>query len=261
MADLLQEFPPEFLASQTPTPLHCLDFHDRGSFDASAGLAKAMKRCPYCGKQYADDADICPVDRQTLVDPAVTPRKTGEAGARGTAAFNARLVSHSVAVGTYRVYLRGQDLVFVQADKEKVNRGVDFIGLLGPAGDLVAVAARLWQKRKAATAPAHDDNGGPEDSHHQDENSFSIYLGEVRDAALEPPGHFALSGKQAGRLELLVGYGRTVKLELPTADDVKSVLNLLAPLLKSTLRIKVEWDEGARRFRKKQKVKAIGSNP
>ena len=221
-----------------------------------------MKRCPYCGKQYADDADICPVDRQTLVDPAVTPRKTGEAGARGTAAFNARLVSHSVAVGTYRVYLRGQDLVFVQADKEKVSRGIDFIAdLLGPAGALVAVAARMWQKRKAATAPAHNDNGGAEDSYHQDENSFSIYLGEVRDGALEPPGHFALSGKQAGRLELLVGYGRTVKLELPTAEDVASVLNLLAPLLKSTLRITVEWDEGARRFRKKQKVKATGSNP
>ena len=220
-----------------------------------------MKRCPYCGKQYADDADICPVDRQTLVDPAVTPRKTGEAGARGTAAFNARLVSHGVAVGTYRVYLRGQDLVFVQADKEKVNRGVDLIvGLLGPAGDLVAVAARLWQKRKSATAPAHNDNG-PEDSHYQDENSFSIYLGEVRDAALEPPGHFALSGKKAGRLDLLVGYGRRVKLELPTADDVTSVLTLLAPLLKSTLRITVEWDEDARRFRKKQKVKTTGSNP
>src|SRR5260370_40696489 len=32
-----------------------LDFHDRRSFDASAGLAKAMKHGPYCGRQYADD--------------------------------------------------------------------------------------------------------------------------------------------------------------------------------------------------------------
>jgi hypothetical protein len=220
-----------------------------------------MKRCPYCGKQYADDADICPVDRQTLVDPAGTLRKIAVAGPQGKAGFNARLVSHGVAVGTYRVYLRGQDLVFVQADKEKVSRGVDLIaGLLGPAGALVAVAVGLWQKRKAATAPAHNDDGGPEYSHHQDENSFSIYVAEVRDAALEPPGRFALSGKQAGRLDLLVREGKTVKLELPTADDVDSVLNLLAPLLKSTLRINVAWDEGGRRFQKKQKAKGTGSN-
>jgi hypothetical protein len=213
-----------------------------------------MKRCPYCGKQYPDDADICPLDQQTLDDPTGTPRKIGRAGARGEAAFNARLVSYGLAVGTYRVCLRGQDLVFVQADKEKVNRGVDFIaGLLGPAGGLVAVAVKAWQKRKAATAPAHDDDGGPEDSPHQDENSFSIYVPEIRDAALEPPGLFALPGEHAGRLDLLVRDGKTVKLDLPTADDVKSVLNLLAPLLKSTLRIKGEWDEGAHRFQKKQK--------
>ena len=52
-----------------------------------------------------------------------------------------------------------------------------------------------------------------------------------------------------------------MKLALPTADDVKSVLNVLVPLLKSTLRNNVEWDEGARRFQKKQKAKATGSNP
>ena len=51
-----------------------------------------------------------------------------------------------------------------------------------------------------------------------------------------------------------------MKLALPTADDMRSVLDLLAPLLKSTLRVQVEWDEGAQRFKKKQKAKAIGSN-
>ncbi len=62
-----------------------LDFRCRRSFDASAGLAKTMKRCPYCGKQYPDGADICPVDQQKLDNPTETPRKIGEAGARGGA--------------------------------------------------------------------------------------------------------------------------------------------------------------------------------
>jgi hypothetical protein len=221
-----------------------------------------MKRCPYCGKQYADNSDISPVDRQKLIDPAGRPRKIGEAGARSEAAFNAKLVSHVVAVGTYRVHLRGQDLVFVQTDKEKVSTGVDFVaGFLGPAGALVAAAVGLWQKRKAATAPAHDYDGVPADAPYQDENSFSIYVPEIRDATLEPPGLLTVSEKQAGRLDLLGRDGKRVKLALPTADDVQSVLNLLAPLLKSTLRIKGEWDEGARRFQKKQKAKATGSNP
>jgi hypothetical protein len=70
-----------------------------------------------------------------------------------------------------------------------------------------------------------------------------------------------VSEKQAGRLDLLVRDGKTVKLALPTADDVQTVLNLLAPLLKSTLRIKGEWDKGTRRFQKKRKAKATGTNP
>ena len=177
-----------------------LEFRDRRSFDASAGLAKAMKRYPYCGKQYADDADIGPVDQQTPVNLAGRPRRIGAPGPQDGVAFNAKLVSHGVAVGTYRIYLRGQDLVFVQVDKEKINQGVDFVaGLLGPAGALVAVAAGLWQKHKVATAPAHDDDGGPEDSPYPDENSFSIHVPEIRDAALEPPGRLTLSEKQAGR--------------------------------------------------------------
>jgi len=126
---------------------------------------------------------------------------------------------------------------------------------------LVAAAVGLWRKRKAATAPAHGNDGGAEYSPYQEENSFSIYVPEIRDAALEPPGLLTVSDKQAGRLDLLVRDGKTVKLALPTADDVQSVLNLLAPLLKSTLRIKGEWDEGARRFQKKQKGKATASNP
>jgi hypothetical protein len=60
---------------------------------------------------------------------------------------------------------------------------------------------------------------------------------------------------------MFVRNGKTVKLDLPTANDVKSVLNLLAPLLNSTLRIEVEWDESAHRFQKKQKARATGSNP
>ena len=221
-----------------------------------------MRRCPYCGKQYPDNADTCTVDQQTLEDPAATPRRVVQTGAPERPDFNARVISHGVAMAVYRVYLRGQDLVFVQTDKEKVSTGVDFVaGLLGPAGGLVAAAVGLWRKRKAATAPAHDVDRGPTDSPYQDENSFSIYVPEIRDATLEPPGLLTVSEKQAGRLDLLVRDGKTVKLALPTANDVQSVLNLLAPLLKSTLRIKGEWDKGARRFQKKQKAKATGTNP
>jgi len=46
---------------------------------------KAMKRCPYCGKQYADDSDICPVDRQTLVEVETKRRMASAPVASGSA--------------------------------------------------------------------------------------------------------------------------------------------------------------------------------
>ena len=128
-----------------------------------------MKRCPYCGKQYPNNADTCTVDQQPLEDPAATPRRVVQAGAPERPDFKARLISHGVALAVYRVYLRGQDLVFVQEGKEKTARGVELVaGLLGPIGPLVGLAYRVWSKRKGETAQAHDEGGGQEDALHAD---------------------------------------------------------------------------------------------
>ena len=212
-----------------------------------------MRRCPYCGKQYPDNADTCTVDQQTLEDPAATPRRVVQTGAPERPDFNARVISHGVALAVYRVYLRGQDLVFVQEGKAKVNRGVELVaGLLGPVGSLVGFAYRVWSKRKGETAQAHDEGGGQENALRADGSDFSIHVPEIRDATLEPPGRLALAGERAGRLDLLVRDGKRMRLELPSTDDVKSVLDLLPPLLKSTFRVNVEWDESGHRFQRKQ---------
>src|SRR6266496_669546 len=38
-------------------------------------LEGSMKACPYCGKQYSDDAIVCPIDRQPLNDSAELHQK------------------------------------------------------------------------------------------------------------------------------------------------------------------------------------------
>ena len=59
-----------------------LDFRDYHSFDAFAGLARSMKRCSYCGKQYPDDADICPVDRKRSLTRLISRETLGREARR-----------------------------------------------------------------------------------------------------------------------------------------------------------------------------------
>jgi hypothetical protein len=43
-----------------------------------------------------------------------------------------------------------------------------------------------------------------------------------------------------------------MKLEFETPDELEAALQLLTPLLPSTLRVNVEWDEARQRFQKKK---------
>jgi hypothetical protein len=46
-----------------------------------------------------------------------------------------------------------------------------------------------------------------------------------------------------------------MKFEFDAAEQLQTALDLLVPLLGSTLEVNVEWDEANSRFEKKSKVK------
>jgi hypothetical protein len=113
------------------------------------------------------------------------------------------------------------------------------------------LALWLFTKKKAKDRLQKIDQQNPEDLLRESEKNFKLYLGEIRDASIEPPALVATSGK-VGRLNLLVRHGEKIKFEFGNAAEMKNAMNLLAPLLNSTLRINVEWNEQKQRFQKKK---------
>jgi hypothetical protein len=214
-----------------------------------------MKRCTYCGKQYADDAEVCSLDQQPLDQLTEASKEDSERHEQIPSAFNARLVSHGISSGLYRVYLRGSDLLFIQTEQGEVAKHWDALAaLLGPAGVLIGLLFKVQSGRKAKKALGNIDERDPEELARENEDNFRLFIPEIRDAAMELPSFLALSGKQAGRLHLFIRDGKRIKLELATADDMKTALDLLAPRLKATLRINMEWNETDRQFRKKKQL-------
>ena len=64
---------------------------------------------------------------------------------------------------------------------------------------------------------------------------------------------FQTSGK-AGRLNFSVRHGEKIKCEFDNAAEMNKAIHLLAPLLNSTLKVNVEWNEEKRRYEKKKTI-------
>jgi hypothetical protein len=92
--------------------------------------------------------------------------------------------------------------------------------------------------------------GNPEELLRESQQNFRLHLAEIRDAAIEAPTFFSDFGK-AGRFILTARHREKMTLEFFNADGVKAAIHLLTPLLNSTLRVNVEWDERKQRSPKK----------
>ena len=75
-----------------------------------------MKRCHYCGKEYADDVAVCPVDGQPVINLAEKQRKIAARPEATGTAFNVKLVSPISSAGKYRVFVERSDLLFIQVE-------------------------------------------------------------------------------------------------------------------------------------------------
>jgi hypothetical protein len=218
-----------------------------------------MKRCRYCGQEYPDDVDVCAIDEQPLADPAKLPATTQDLPLPASCAFDARLVSHGVSSGLYRIRLRGSDLLFVQIEAGEITRNWHVIAaLFGPFGGFAGLLFRLCSRRRANAVLSRTTDYDAEDLIHENPANLKLYIPEIRDAVLEPPATFALSGKQVGRLNLFVRDGKEIHLEFASTGEMKRALHLLCPALNTTLRINVEWNEKEQRFQRRKPEKSLG---
>ena len=217
----------------------------------SRGFFQQMKRCSYCGKEYADSVTVCPIDGQPVRDRAEGRESITAQPRAAQAAFNAKLVSPISSAGAYRIFVKKGDLIFIQTEGGSKSVLAGVAPLFGPAGNLIPLALWLFGRKKDKARQQQVDEGDPEELLHEGEKNFKLHLAEIREAAIEAPAVLAASGK-AGRLNLLVRHGEKIKFEFASIDEMSRAIQLLVPLLNSTLKVNVEWNGEKGRFEKKK---------
>jgi hypothetical protein len=210
-----------------------------------------MKRCSHCGREYGDDVTVCSIDGKPLMESQENRKEIAVQPAAAQKTFDVKLISPVSSSGTYRVFCERSDLIFIQIEGGSKSVLAAIAPLLGPAGNVIHLALWLFTKKKGKDQLQKIERQNPEDLLRESRNNFKLYLAEIRDAAIEPPAFVSTSSK-AGRLNLLVRHGEKLKFEFASAADISKAIHLLAPLLNSTLRISVEWNEEKQRFERKK---------
>jgi hypothetical protein len=210
-----------------------------------------MKSCEYCGKQYADDVAVCPIDGRPVINQAEKQGKIAAQPETAGTSFNVILVSPISSAGKYRVFVERSDLLFIQVEGGSRSILEAVAPFIGPAGNIIPLTLWLFGKRKTKAKLQRLEEGNPEELLRESENNFKLNLAEIRDAAIEAPGFFQNSGK-AGRLNFSVRHGEKIKCEFDNDTEMNKAIHLLAPLLSSTLKVNVEWNGEKKRFEGKK---------
>jgi len=165
--------------------------------------------------------------------------------------FDVKLISPVSAAGTYRVFLERSDLIFIQLASGSRSVWAALAPVLGPAGGLVPLVLWLFARRRAKARLPNLESPKPEILLRENPENFKLYLSEICKAAFKPAIWLATSGK-AGRLLLTVRHGEILKIEFDDAAELTGAIQLLSPLLNSTLKIGVAWHEAKPQYQKKK---------
>jgi hypothetical protein len=216
-----------------------------------------MRRCEHCGTQYGNKVSICPADGHPTVNPQAQSGFVSGA-ASGQAAFNVKIVSPMSAAGSYRIFVQGSDLLFIQTENGSSQVLNALIPLLGPLGGLVTLLGWLFSRRNVNEFNERLQSAAPEDLLRDSEKNFRLHLAEIRQAVIEPAAASSFSGKEVGRADLTLRQGERWKLAFAARADMDAVWQLLASGCFSPLRAEVEWNVENQQYQAKPPVKTIG---
>src|SRR5579859_402808 len=211
-----------------------------------------MKNCSDCGREYADDVRTCPIDSQPVISPQVSQGKAAASPQAARLAFDVRLVSPILSAGKYRVFVERSDLLFIQMEGGSKSVLAAVAPLLGPLGNIIPLVLWLFAIRKTKAKRQRLEAEDPEELLRESTSNFKLNLAEIRDAAMEAPARLATAGK-TGRLNLVVRHGERIKCEFENAAEMNKAIQLLVPLLNSTLRMDVACNGEKQRFEKRKK--------
>ena len=217
-----------------------------------------MRRCDHCGAQYSDRVSICPDDGHPTVNPQAKPGSVFSS-AGGQTAFNIKVVSPLSAAGSYRVFVQGGDLIFIQMESGSNQILNALTPLLGPFGGLANLFGWLFSRGKVNDFNERLQSADPESLLRDSKRNFRFHLAEIRQAVIEPAPASSISGKEVGRADLTVRQGERWKLAFATRADMDAVWQLLASGSFTPLRADVEWNAKYQQYLGKSPVKNIDS--
>ncbi len=217
-----------------------------------------MRRCDHCGAQYGDKVFICPVDGQPTVNPQAKPGSVF-GSASGQAAFNVKVVSPLLSAGSYRVFVQGGDLFFIQLESGSNQILNALIPLLGPFGGFANLFGWLFSRRKVNDFNERLQTDDPENLLRDSKKNFRFHLAEIRQAVIEPSVASSFGGKEVGRVDLTVRQGERWKLAFAARADMDAIWQVLASGSSSPLRADVEWNVKYQQYLGKPPVKNIDS--
>jgi hypothetical protein len=206
-----------------------------------------MKRCQYCGKEYSDKTAVCPVDGEPLINPEAIPLPSVD-----RTVFHAALTVPLSLTGNYRIFARGDDLIFIVTEAAAHSILNSIHGFLGPLGIIIPFGLWLFSRHRTKDWNQRLATADPEDLIREDKKNFRVHLSEVRAAVLDPISYWRFtSSKSAVLLTLSIRQNEKLQLQPVTTADVETARHLLVARLPAVLQVNVEWDAVSQRFKKK----------
>ena len=213
-----------------------------------------MRRCDHCGAQYGDKVSICPADGRATVNPQAKPGSVF-GSVNGQTVFNVKVVSPLLAAGSYRVFVQGGDLFFIQMESGSNQIINALTPLLGPFGGLANLFGWLFSRHKVNDFNERLQSADPENLLRDSKQNFRFHLAEIRQVVIEPAPPSSFSGKEVGRADLTVRQGERLKLTFAARADMDAVWQLLASGSFSPLQAEVKWSDKYQQYLGKPSVK------
>jgi len=161
-------------------------------------------------------------------------------------AFNARAIFTWKRDRQYRVYVHDEQLIFIRTGGQQMGHLVAHqFGLIGA---LIWALTKKSRERKQAAAMQALDAAHPLQLVTQHKHSFQSHRSQLTEQTLEPPSWYQGRGPYAARWRFAVGGKDRMQLELLTKEDVDTMLRLLSPIVGTSLRVDIEWNEKKKKF-------------
>jgi hypothetical protein len=171
----------------------------------------------------------------------------GNAGLQDMSAFNARLQIMWKGDHLFRVYPVDGHLYFIHVAGSKQKNaaiGAQF-GLIG------AIWMHFAAKRQARKTQETLNNiagADPLDLLSQHKLNFALPVEQVKSAEFTPRSF--LDGATAGRCKMIEQSGKKRHISFDDTDNMRLAIDQLSPALGDRVKLKVQWDEAKRKYRK-----------